>query len=72
MAHQVSQRRACRVVGISDSVYKYRPDAQKDVPVIEALQKAVERSPKLLKSHLATRPLISCFVNVQDLTHAAE
>ena len=43
LAHKVSQRRACRVVGISGSVYKYRPDTQKDEPVIEALQKAVER-----------------------------
>lgn len=41
----MSLRRACRVVGISGSVYKYRPDTQKDVPVIEALQKAVERYP---------------------------
>lgn len=44
-AHKVSLRRACRVVGISGSVYKYRPDTQKDVAVIEALQKAVERYP---------------------------
>ena len=43
--HYVSQRRACRVVGISDSVYKYQPDTKKDEPVIEALQKAVERYP---------------------------
>lgn len=50
----VSQRRACRVVGISDSVYRYQPDKHRDDEVIEALQKAVERYPaygfsKLLK-----------------------
>ncbi len=35
----------CRAVGISDSVYRYRPDTRKDEPVIRALQQAVERYP---------------------------
>ena len=41
----VSQRRACRVVGISDSVYRYRPDMHRDDELIEILRKAVERYP---------------------------
>lgn len=52
--HAVSLRRACRVVGISDSVYRYKPDSQRDDALITALQGAVERYPaygfsKLLK-----------------------
>ena len=43
--HGVSLRLACRAVGISDSVYRYRPDTRKDEPVIQALQAAVERYP---------------------------
>mgnify|MGYP001180887737 CR=1 FL=1 len=43
--HNVSQRRACRVVGISDSVHRYQPDLHRDDEVIDALQKAVERYP---------------------------
>jgi putative transposase len=43
--HALSLRRACHIVGISDSVYRYRPDTQKDEPVIQALQEAVERYP---------------------------
>jgi putative transposase len=41
----VSQRRACRVVGISESVYRYQPDAHRDDKVIMTLQEAVERYP---------------------------
>ena len=41
----VSLRRACRVVGISDALYRYQPDRTKDEPVIAALQEAVERYP---------------------------
>lgn len=52
--HAVSLRRACRVVGISDSVYRYKPDSQRHDTLITALQGAVERYPaygfsKLLK-----------------------
>ncbi|OBT09343.1 transposase [Vibrio sp. UCD-FRSSP16_10] len=43
--HNISQRRACRVVGISDSVYRYQPDLHRDDEVIDALKKAVERYP---------------------------
>ncbi|WP_443083706.1 IS3 family transposase [Vibrio sp. E14] len=42
---QVSLRKACRVVGISDSVYRYRPDPHRDDEVIAKLQDAVERYP---------------------------
>ena len=45
---------ACRTVGISDSVYRYQPDTQKDEPVIQALQKAVERYPAYGFSKLFT------------------
>jgi len=43
--HGASLRQACRVVGISDSVYRYHPDLANNEPVIAALQKAVERYP---------------------------
>ena len=42
---RVSLRRACRVIGISDALYRYQPDRTKDEPVIAALQEAVERYP---------------------------
>ncbi len=41
----MSLRKACRAVGISDSVYRYKPDAHRDDPVILKLQEAVERYP---------------------------
>ena len=41
----VSLRRACRVVGISDALYRCQPDRTRDEPVIAALQAAVERYP---------------------------
>ena len=43
--HQVSIRRACRIVGISCSVFRYRPDTSRDDEVIGVLQLAVERYP---------------------------
>ena len=43
--HGASLRLACRAVGISDSVYRYRPDASRDDGVIAKLQEAVERYP---------------------------
>ena len=45
MEHKVSIRRACRIVGISGSVYRYKPDPHRDDVDIEALQQAVERYP---------------------------
>ncbi|KTD06638.1 ISxcC1 transposase [Legionella hackeliae] len=36
--HTVSLRRACKVVGISHSVYRYKPDSQADEGVTVALQ----------------------------------
>ena len=41
----VSPRLACRMVGISDSVYRYEPDLNRDDAVIEAIQAVVERYP---------------------------
>lgn len=43
--HEVSVRRACRIVGISCSVYRYQPDTSRDDEVIAVLQLAVERYP---------------------------
>lgn len=43
--HAVSLRRACRVVGISDSVYRYKPNVKQDESIIVALQEASERYP---------------------------
>ena len=45
MAHGASLRQACRIMDISDSAYRYRPDLQKDAAVILALQEAVEDYP---------------------------
>ena len=44
-AHGASLRLACRVVGISDSVYRYKSDNRRDDKVIVKLQEAVERYP---------------------------
>lgn len=41
----MSLLRACRVIGISDALYRYRPDERGDVLVFAALQEAVERYP---------------------------
>ena len=43
--HGLSQRGACCAIGISRSVYHYKPDSNKDEPVIEAIQVVVERYP---------------------------
>lgn len=42
----VSVRLACRAFGISRTVYHYEPDATRDEPVIEAIQKLVDRYPR--------------------------
>ena len=44
-AHGASLRRSCRVVGMSDSVYRYKVNRKKDTAVIVALQGAVECYP---------------------------
>lgn len=44
-AHGASLRLACRVVGISDSVFRYKPDNRRNDKVIAKLQEAVERYP---------------------------
>lgn len=44
-SYPISLRRACRIVGISDSTYRYRPDINRDEPVIAALIQANERYP---------------------------
>ena len=43
--HKVSTRRACRIIGISGSVYRYQPDTKRNDDVIAALQQAVEKYP---------------------------
>ena len=43
--HQSSIRKACRLVGISQSVYRYSPNTDSDNEVIAGIQKAVERYP---------------------------
>jgi putative transposase len=40
-----SKRLACRAVGISDSVYRYKPEHARDDSLISKLQEAVERYP---------------------------
>ena len=44
----ISLRRGCRIVGISDSVYRYQLDKHRDDPVILALREASERYPVLV------------------------
>ena len=43
--HDLSLRAACDILDLSRSVYHYRPDTSKDLPVIEAIQSIVEESP---------------------------
>ncbi len=43
--HKISMRRACRVVGISCSVYRYEPNTERDDEVILGIQKAAQRYP---------------------------
>lgn len=45
LTHSISLRRACRVVGISDSVYRYQPNTQRDDEVIVGLQQVIEKYP---------------------------
>lgn len=43
--HQTSERRGCRIIGISQSLLHYRPNAERDIPVIEALQDLAHHYP---------------------------
>lgn len=43
--HSSSTRRACRVVGISRSLYRYKPNPERDNEVIAGIQKAVKQYP---------------------------
>lgn len=55
----LSLRAACQILHLSRSVYRYRPDMSKDLPVVEAIQGVVEDNPgwgfpkifKTLKRH---------------------
>lgn len=44
--HQLSERRACRIVGIRRSVYQYRAKPRNDHMLIEALQRLSETQPR--------------------------
>ena len=44
--HSLSIRSSCRAINISRTVYRYRPDTDKDQPVIEALFELVDRYPR--------------------------
>ncbi|ELD1049181.1 IS3 family transposase [Salmonella enterica] len=43
--HQTSERRGGRIIGISRSLLHYRPNAERDIPVIEALQDLAHHYP---------------------------
>ncbi|MCD1127499.1 IS3 family transposase [Jinshanibacter sp. LJY008] len=43
--HQTSERRGCRMIGISRSLLHYRPNTERDIPVIEALQNLADHYP---------------------------
>ena len=43
--HKLSLTAACEMLGISRSVYRYRPQPNKDLPVVEAIQQVIEDNP---------------------------
>ncbi|MCI4205634.1 IS3 family transposase, partial [Dickeya dianthicola] len=43
--HQASERRGCRIIGISRSLLHYCPNTARDLPVVEALQKLAHQYP---------------------------
>lgn len=43
--HKLSLTAACEMLGISRSVYRYRPQLNKDLPVVEAIQQVIEENP---------------------------
>lgn len=45
--HQVSQRQACRAVGLAQSTLRYRHKPKQDQPIITELQELVEKHPAI-------------------------
>src|SRR5205085_7523007 len=45
--HQISQRQACKAVSLSQSTVRYKPVANKDEEVINALQLLIEKHPSI-------------------------
>ena len=43
--HKLSLTAACEMLGISRSVYRYRPQPHNDLPVVEAIQQVIEENP---------------------------
>ena len=43
--YQASERRGCRIMGISRSLLHYCPDTGRDIPVVEVLQKLAHQYP---------------------------
>ena len=43
--YQTSERRGCRIMGMSRSLLHYCPNTARDMPVIEALQKLAHQYP---------------------------
>ena len=43
--HQISERRGCRIIGISRSLLHYNRNTERDIPVIEALQNLAHQYP---------------------------
>ena len=44
-AHQLSLTAACELLDMSPSVHRYRPTADKDLPVVEAIQQVIQENP---------------------------
>ena len=43
--HKLKLTAACEMLGISRSVYRYRPQPNTDLPVVEAIQQVIEENP---------------------------
>ncbi len=43
--YQASERRGCRIMGISRSLLHYCPNTARDIPVVEVLQKLAHQYP---------------------------
>jgi putative transposase len=43
--HGISQRGACEMLNLRRSVYRYRPNMNRDLPVIAAIQAVLEIHP---------------------------